>query len=177
MGRNVGGCLCRVACSYAKASFSNVGSVKALPKKVTPTGNPGGCSGQKLLNPGFESGSASWTATAGVIGQNGSQGQPTHGGTWNAWLDGYGRTHTDTLSQSVTIPSGCTATFTFYLHIDTAETTTTTAYDAKPAPPSFAAAASALAALAVGDPYAARTKAPRMNASRTARRARNTSGA
>ena len=34
-----------------------------------------------------------------------------------------------TLSQSVSIPSGCTATFTFYLHIDTSETTTTTAYD------------------------------------------------
>ena len=29
----------------------------------------------------------------------------------------------------MTIPSGCAATLTFYLHIDTAETTTTTAYD------------------------------------------------
>ena len=44
-------------------------------------------------------------------------------------MNGYGTTHTDTLTQSVTIPSGCTATFSFYLHIDTAETTTTTAYD------------------------------------------------
>jgi hypothetical protein len=44
-------------------------------------------------------------------------------------MDGYGTTHTDTLSQSVTIPAGCSATFTFWLHIDTAETTTTTAYD------------------------------------------------
>ncbi|MDQ1742346.1 MAG: zinc metalloprotease ZmpA, partial [Pseudonocardiales bacterium] len=35
----------------------------------------------------------------------------------------------DTLSQSVSIPSGCVATFSFWLHIDTAETTTTTAYD------------------------------------------------
>jgi Zn-dependent metalloprotease len=96
---------------------------------VSPTGNPGGCSGQKLANPGFESGATSWTATSGVIGQNGSSGQPTHGGTWNAWLDGYGRTHTDTLSQSVTIPAGCHATFTFWLHIDTAETTTSTQFD------------------------------------------------
>jgi Zn-dependent metalloprotease len=86
-------------------------------------GTTTGCSGQKVLNPGFESGSASWTATSGVIGQNGSQ-QPTHGGTWNAWLDGYGSTHTDTLSQSVAIPAGCHATLTFYLHIDTAETST-----------------------------------------------------
>ena len=29
----------------------------------------------------------------------------------------------------MTIPAGCAATLTFYLHIDTAETTTTTAYD------------------------------------------------
>jgi len=95
---------------------------------VNPSGG-GNCSGQKLANPGFESGAASWSASSGVIGQNGSQGQPTHGGTWNAWLDGYGRTHTDTLSQSVTIPAGCHATFTFWLHIDTAETTTGTQFD------------------------------------------------
>jgi Zn-dependent metalloprotease len=90
---------------------------------------PGGCSGQQLANPGFESGATSWTASSGVIGQWGTQGEPTHSGTWNAWLDGYGTTHTDTLSQSVTIPAGCRATLTFWLHIDTAETTTTVAYD------------------------------------------------
>ena len=56
-------------------------------------------------------------------------GEPAHSGSWKAWLDGYGTTHTDTLSQSVTIPAGCAATLTFWLHIDTAETTTTTAYD------------------------------------------------
>jgi Zn-dependent metalloprotease len=97
----------------------------------TISGTGGGCSspGQKLGNPGFESGATVWSQTAGVIGQYGSQGEPTHAGTWDAWLDGYGTTHTDTLSQSVTIPSGCAATLTFYLHIDTAETTTTTAYD------------------------------------------------
>jgi len=110
-----------------------VGSPTASPTaspSTSPTTPPtGGCSGQKLANPGFESGSASWTATSGVIGQYGSSGQPTHGGTWNAWLDGYGTSHTDTLSQSVTITAGCHATLTFYLHIDTAETTTTTVYD------------------------------------------------
>jgi Zn-dependent metalloprotease len=96
---------------------------------ISTTG--GGCSspGQKLLNPGFESGNVNWSASSGVIGQYGSSGEPTHGGTWNAWMDGYGTTHTDTLSQSVTIPAGCTATFSFWLHIDTSETTTTTAYD------------------------------------------------
>jgi Zn-dependent metalloprotease len=92
-------------------------------------GTTGGCSGQKLVNPGFESGNTTWTASSGVIGQYGSSGQPTHGGTWNAWLDGYGTTHTDTLSQSVAIPAGCHASLSFYLHIDSAETTTSTAYD------------------------------------------------
>ncbi|WP_269857087.1 putative Ig domain-containing protein [Streptomyces sp. RPT161] len=97
---------------------------------VNPAGG-GTCTspGQKLGNPGFESGNTVWSASSGVIGQYGSQGEPTHSGTWDAWLDGYGSSHTDTLSQSVTIPSGCKATLSFYLHVDTAETTTTTAYD------------------------------------------------
>ncbi|MFJ8310405.1 MULTISPECIES: putative Ig domain-containing protein [unclassified Streptomyces] len=92
--------------------------------------NPGGgCTPTQLLgNPGFETGSAApWTATAGVI--DNSSGEAAHSGSWKAWLDGYGSSHTDTLSQSVTVPAGCHATFSFYLHIDTQETTTTTAYD------------------------------------------------
>ncbi|HKN97764.1 MAG TPA: putative Ig domain-containing protein, partial [Pseudonocardiaceae bacterium] len=90
-----------------------------------------GCpsAGQKLGNPGFESGATVWTATPAVIGQNGSIGEPAHTGTWDAYLDGYGTTHTDTLSQSVTIPAGCSATLSFFLHVDTAETTTTTQFD------------------------------------------------
>ncbi len=97
---------------------------------VNPSGGGCGSPGQKLGNPGFESGNTVWSSTAGVIGQYGSSGEPTHSGTWDAWLDGYGTTHTDTLSQSVTLPTGCSSyTLTFYLHIDTAETTSTTAYD------------------------------------------------
>jgi len=92
----------------------------------------GGCSThtQLLGNPGFETGSAApWTSTPAVINPNGA-GETAHSGNWYAWLDGYGTTHTDTLSQTVTIPAGCTATsFSFWLHIDTAETTTTTAFD------------------------------------------------
>ncbi|MEE4546012.1 putative Ig domain-containing protein [Streptomyces sp. V4-01] len=96
---------------------------------VTSSGG-GGCTAAQLLgNPGFETGTASpWTASSGVI--DNSTGEAAHSGSWKAWLNGYGTTHTDTLSQSVTVPAACTsATFTFYLHIDTAETTTTTAYD------------------------------------------------
>jgi len=96
---------------------------------VNPVG--GGCAspGQKLGNPGFESGNTVWSSTPAVIGQNGPS-EPAHGGTWDAWMDGYGTTHTDSISQSVTIPSGCTTyTFSFWLHIDTSETTTVTAFD------------------------------------------------
>ena len=89
----------------------------------------GGGSTQLLVNPGFESGNTGWTASSGVITQTSSQ-EPSHSGSYLAWLDGYGTTHTDTLSQSVTIPAGKTsATLTFWLHVDTAETTTTTSYD------------------------------------------------
>jgi hypothetical protein len=85
---------------------------------------------QLIGNPGFENGTntAPWTLTAGVI--NNSASEPPHSGSWDAWMDGYGTTHTDTSQQTVTIPSGKTsATLTFWLHIDTAETTTTTAFD------------------------------------------------
>jgi hypothetical protein len=85
---------------------------------------------QLIGNPGFENGTttAPWTLTAGVI--NNSTSEPPHSGSWDAWMDGYGTTHTDTSQQTVTIPAGKTsATLTFWLHIDTAETTTTTAFD------------------------------------------------
>ncbi|QIY74992.1 M4 family metallopeptidase [Streptomyces sp. RLB1-33] len=95
---------------------------------VSSSGGGGTCTSAQLLgNPGFESGNTTWTATSGVITNSSSQ--AAHAGSYKAWLDGYGSTHTDTLSQSVTIPSGCKASFTFYLHIDSAETTTSTAYD------------------------------------------------
>ncbi|MFI9644428.1 M4 family metallopeptidase [Micromonospora sp. NPDC051925] len=92
----------------------------------TPTPTSGGCSGQKLTNPGFESGATGWTTSSGVI--TNSTSQAAHGGSYKAWLNGYGSTHTDTLSQSVSIPAGCRATLSFWLHIDTAESGST-AYD------------------------------------------------
>ncbi|MGW5251541.1 hydrolase [Streptomyces sp. NPDC004012] len=92
-------------------------------------GGTGTCTAAQLLgNTGFEAGATTWSASSGVITNSTSESPRT--GSYYAWLDGYGSAHTDTLSQSVTIPSGCTsATFSFYLHIDTAETTTSTAYD------------------------------------------------
>jgi hypothetical protein len=95
---------------------------------VTVTVSNSSGSTQLLGNPGFESGAVTWTASSGVI--DNSTGEAAHSGSWKAWMDGYGSAHTDTLLQQVAIPSGKTsATLTFWLHIDTAETTTTTAYD------------------------------------------------
>ncbi|MEU6389322.1 M4 family metallopeptidase [Streptomyces sp. NPDC046939] len=93
---------------------------------VSTSGGGGGCtSAQLLANPGFESGNTGW-ANSDVI--NNDSREAAHGGTWTAWLNGWGSAHTDTLSQSVTIPAGCAATLTFYLHVDTQETGST-AYD------------------------------------------------
>lgn len=87
---------------------------------------------QLFGNPGFEEGyrrhGKPWIVTPLVL--NDSSVEPPHSGKWDAWLDGYGRTHTDTVTQTVTIPStGSTATLSFWLHIDTAETTTTLMHD------------------------------------------------
>jgi aminopeptidase S len=61
---------------------------------------------------------------------NSAKGEPAHSGSWLAWLNGYGTTHTDTLSQTISLPAACTSyTLTFWLHIDTAETSASTAFD------------------------------------------------
>jgi len=95
---------------------------------LTVTAGSGGSS-QLRGNTGFET-TASWTAASGVVCATGCPGESAHAGVGFAWLDDYGSAHTDTLSQAVTIPAGKTsATLSYYLHIDTAETTTTTAND------------------------------------------------
>jgi hypothetical protein len=88
----------------------------------------GGTAVQRIVNGGFESGAASWTATAGVI--TSGSGAAAHGGSWKAWLNGYGSAHTDTVYQSVTIPAAATqATLSFWLDVTTDETSTTQAWD------------------------------------------------
>ena len=84
-------------------------------------------SGNLLANPGFESGAVSWSASSGVITDD--AGAPAASGSWKAWLNGYGTTRTDTVSQQVTIPAASGATLSMKLYISSAETTTTTAYD------------------------------------------------
>ena len=97
---------------------------------VTVSTSGGGGSTNVVTNGGFESVATPWTLSSGVLCTNsGCSGEVAHAGTGFAWLDGYGSAHTDTASQSITIPAGKTsASLTFYLHIDTKETGTT-AYD------------------------------------------------
>ncbi|MFD0635983.1 ricin-type beta-trefoil lectin domain protein [Catenulispora yoronensis] len=101
---------------------------------VTPTSGGGGCTAAQLLtNPGFESGaSTGWTGTS-TLGfnpiTNSTSGEPTHAGSWEAWLNGNGSADTDTVAQKVTIPAGCTATVSYWLHIDSTESTTTATPD------------------------------------------------
>jgi hypothetical protein len=84
-------------------------------------------SGNLLANPGFESGNTGWSSTSGVI--TSSTSRPARTGSWKAWLNGYGSSTTDTLSQNVTLPASGTKTLAFYLRVDSAETTASTAYD------------------------------------------------
>ncbi|MFE9403575.1 M1 family aminopeptidase [Streptomyces sp. NPDC006530] len=116
------------AAACAVAALAAV-SLPAAPASARPATAAACTPGQAVANGGFESGTSPWTqSSTSVITSR--AGESAHGGTTFAWLNGVGSTHTDTLSQSVTIPSGCsTATLTYWLHIDTAETTSSTAYD------------------------------------------------
>lgn len=77
--------------------------------------------GNKVANGGFETGGAPWATTPNVISVNGS-GRTAHSGARFAWLDGYDRPHNDIAQQTVTIPAGCHATLSLWLHIDTGQT-------------------------------------------------------
>ncbi len=89
---------------------------------TTPPPPPPG--GNLLGNPGFESGNTVWTGTAGPITNN--TGRPARTGSWKAWLGGNGSASTETINQSVAIPASATsATLSFWLRTDTAETGST----------------------------------------------------
>lgn len=91
------------------------------------TTTPPPTGGNILGNPGFESGATVWTGNTGVITTN--TGRPARTGSYKAWLGGNGTTSTETINQSVTIPSTATAaTLSYWIRTDTAESGST-AYD------------------------------------------------
>ncbi|MEO6323753.1 MAG: choice-of-anchor J domain-containing protein, partial [Thermoanaerobaculia bacterium] len=101
------------------ASTSTLSSAVSVTVSISTSCAPA----QLVGNPGFESGAVTWTASSGVI--DSSTGRPSHAGTWKAWMNGYAAVHTDTVTQNITIPAcATTATLSFWVRIDTAETGT-----------------------------------------------------
>jgi hypothetical protein len=81
---------------------------------------------QLLGNPGFENGKANpvpWVVNGARI--NNSWVEVPHTLWWDAWLSGTGTSHSDSIYQEVTVPGDIASlTLTFWLHIDTADTST-----------------------------------------------------
>ncbi|MFG2823944.1 M4 family metallopeptidase [Kitasatospora sp. NPDC048365] len=83
----------------------------------SPTTPPGG---NALVNGGFEQGTTGWTQSAEDI-TNSTQ-QAAHGGSWYAWMMGYGSANTESVSQAnVAVPATGTPKLTFWLKVTTAE--------------------------------------------------------
>lgn len=116
--------------NYPTQTHQDPGSGWNWPKyRNLVAGTTGGGSSQLLANPGFESGNVSWAAASSTDITSSTSRAP-HAGSWYAWLGGWATAHTDWMYQTVAIPStATTATLTFWLKVDTAETTTTTAFD------------------------------------------------
>jgi len=107
-------------CTGVQNAFSGIAVTGTTCGGTTPP------PGNKVANPGFESGATSWTQTSGVITNDATR---AHAGSWLGWLNGYGTTHTDSLAQSIVIPAATSATGSLWLKVTSAETTTTSAYD------------------------------------------------
>lgn len=75
-----------------------------------------GCATLPLKNGDFETNGTSWTLSGGVA----SMGR-ARTGSYYAWLDGYGSTHTNSAAQTVIIPAGCRVTLSYYLWVTSAE--------------------------------------------------------
>lgn len=83
---------------------------------------------QLLANSGFEAGDTGWSGTADDIGVHSPA--AAHEGDRLAWMGGFGESHSETLYQNVSIPSDArTVKFSFWVDIDSDETTRHKAYD------------------------------------------------
>lgn len=112
------------------ASTGKISDLKGSPNRLLFTNPSGGTTppptGDKVTNGTFEAGATGWSGDTAVIG---SGTYPAFAGTLKAWLNGYGSTSTETINQTVAIPSTATsATLTFQLRVDSAESGST-AYD------------------------------------------------
>ncbi|MCO4256709.1 S8 family peptidase [Pseudarthrobacter cellobiosi] len=84
-------------------------------------------SGNLLLNPGFESGAASWTSDHADTVETGTNART---GSGFAGLNGWGQATSYMLDQAFAVPSTvATASLSFYLKVQSDETTSSAAYD------------------------------------------------
>jgi len=104
---------------YGYATYSGVSLVGNY-----STGGGGGT--ELLANPGFESGSASWTPSGTYTFSTGAY---PHSGTGYLIENGTTTTSTAAVYQTVAIPTSATGTMTFWLNVTSDETTTTIQYD------------------------------------------------
>ncbi|BAJ26514.1 MULTISPECIES: M4 family metallopeptidase [Kitasatospora] len=109
------------ASASPSSSPSSSPSPSASPStSSTPTGNA-------LANGTFEQGAAGWTQSDNDI--TNSTLQAAHGGSWYAWMMGYGTSAIESLSQSnIAVPANGSPKLTFWLKVTTAESGPT-AYD------------------------------------------------
>ncbi|GAA2785073.1 M4 family metallopeptidase [Kitasatospora paracochleata] len=117
----------RYIVSKAWAS-AGVGTALPDPGNGTPTPTPTptdpGPGGNALANGGFEQGATGWTQSADDI-TNSTQ-QTAHGGSWYAWMMGYGSAATESLSQSgIAVPATGSPRLTFWLKVTTQESGST----------------------------------------------------
>ncbi|RKT79824.1 Zn-dependent metalloprotease [Terracoccus luteus] len=114
-------------CSSVEAAFSAI-SVVATSETCGGGTTPPPTTGTGVTNGGFESGQTGWTGSSGPITND--SGRPAHGGSWKMWLGGNGTTASENEAQTIAVPSSATSpTLTYWVRVDTAETTTSTAYD------------------------------------------------
>lgn len=102
----------------------NVGNSTALSFAV----NNQSTATELLINGSFEAKASGWKQSSGVITNNADE--AAHGGSYKAWLNGYGEVHTDTLTQTVLIPATATsAQYSFWLKVVSDETVITLVKD------------------------------------------------
>jgi len=107
--------------TYTVKATSVANTSKSASATVTVTGTS--TSTELLVNGTFENATTGWSGNTGDIGNWSSYGKPAYAGTRCCWICGVGKTTTENVYQTVTIPSNATsATLSFYLRIDTAET-------------------------------------------------------
>lgn len=83
---------------------------------------------QLLANAGFEEGASGWSSTMDDFAIQ--SGTAAHRGKYLAWLGGFGERSSETLYQDVSIPADAhSATFSFWINIDSDETSRRIAYD------------------------------------------------